>query len=346
MFTSHTTHACSFRLSFSANQATGRHSGPRAKYCSECIPGFHAPTRGLENCLGCLSGKAASNFGTVNCSKCEPGTISAPRAHSCSKCTPGWYASAAGSQQCSQCAAGKYVNVSGATVCSDCAPGKAQGGTGQTKCIDCSLGTFTDIFAKAACTSCRGDTTTDETGSTACERCIKGFYWSQEDECHLCSSDSTWCGLNGFFTYENLFIREGHWRPTPTSIGASIEPCPFPEACTCPTDKNKTVHSVTYLTGKREVQEKLRYINDTNDPLFEYLECDRLEFADGGDSYCNNGYTGPLCVSSSKKFRSSSERTHIWVDCSEFWAGRCPLTVSDDMGIFMHLNLMFAVVFN
>jgi hypothetical protein len=218
--------------------------------------------------VGCPIGKAQVSSGQSACDACKLG----------------WVSASTGAVVCTACDAGKSVAATGQSACSDCVAGTFQSGTGQSACTFCEAGKFSSGGA-TGCSTCKEERYSTA-GSSACDICAIGYFldpFSDDDDtdsssstgaCRACPTGTT-CDAVGQ-ELETMQVDAGYYRISSTAwIESEIRECLVSEAC---------VGGTTF-------------VNMTN----------MTTFVDIGDSYCGEGYEGPLChVCSTGYFRDSA----------------------------------------
>ena len=128
----------------------GLFSAPGAVLCANCEPGLYFLflfISFLIVILCILAGKYAQNYGSTNCTLCQPGSFANyPGTAQCTKCSLGMFSNATGavsSTACADCPAGTFANVTGSTVCLPCSSGRYSGRTASSECTLCARGSAT-----------------------------------------------------------------------------------------------------------------------------------------------------------------------------------------------------------
>ena len=214
------------------------------------------------------------------------------RSIACQNCFPGYYKAAKGDEACKECVRGRFTQIEKLTQdCGECAPGKYNDAPAQITCRLCPNNTFLNRNGGTSmeeCSDCMQNAITTTTGEKNAQNCIcaKQFYllpcgnqvveythWDQGNqdckrmsnathhfpgECHQCPNLGVDCDHVGS-TLKQLKMTKGFWRARLTS--RIIEKCITEEACAgTPDDFNSWEES-----------------------------------AQGADSVCRTGHTGPLC---------------------------------------------------
>jgi len=163
----------------------------------------------------------------ATCSKCPVGQTSAAAAEECTVCEAGKFNDKTGAQLCTDCPAGKFEVSNSSIACTECPVGRSQVATGQLSCADCVAGTYNPGTGMSACVACAGDTYS-KTAATECDACVRGFYYSNDGYCLECPIGTS-CEVDGATTQQQLLIKPGYWRITPTTM--VIRQCPLFEGC-------------------------------------------------------------------------------------------------------------------
>lgn len=170
--------------------------------CQECGAGTFMGNTGADACKDCQNGHWAVSqpgLGTVECSACQPGTISNDDAAvdpagtskltpSCMECPDGWNAENAAALGCTECPGGHFTSGAAATgfgACVACGLGEKAAGPAATACTACAAGYYSQGAAES-CNQCDAGTSSDSNGrddGTAlldrCTSCLVNHYAAQ-----------------------------------------------------------------------------------------------------------------------------------------------------------------------
>jgi hypothetical protein len=208
----------------------------------------------------------------VECVACERGKY-APQALTggCLTCGAGSQTNnGTGSTTCTPCDTGFY-STGGVTGCLKC-PGGKYSPSGQSSCTNCAAGSFASEAGSPSCADCPGNYYSTA-AATSCTLCLRNFYYTLDGECVVCPI-GTDCSVDGGATQELLTIEAGFWRISGST--PVVHACELTEAC----NGGITFGSGSSSSGSSSVMRR------------ELLESSK-QF--DSDSYCNEGYTGPLC---------------------------------------------------
>lgn len=226
-----------------------------------CYSSCLAPNYGISQGLAIVEADAGSPSCTMfsSCSTCPAGTfLSDDYATSESECTScgSGQISEAGSKECTSCAIGKYASND---------PTESGGGLttqvslGATVCNSCPPAYKGIAAGSIVCVAC-SEKTSSIAGSSTCELCNAGYY--EDTTIDDTNENCIECGTEGFtcdsvdMKLTTLKIDPSYFRISELSYEpAEIRPCPM---------------GATACAGGRN-------------------------FSDNGNSYCNEGYYGPLC---------------------------------------------------
>jgi len=207
--------------------------------CVQCAAGKYKVGIGDGPCVHCIAGKSSSIVGAQveynTCVKCRPGksTLGLDASAECVDCVPGKYATDFGYAQCQLCSPGKYIWLSAYTktcypclantystewaaieqgVCIACPANSASPSASDAKtdckcnagwtesegsCVKCDAGKYKNVVGNGVCVDCVAGTYSTSLGAniiTVCRSCVAGKYSTQigavSDICQTCPENS------------------------------------------------------------------------------------------------------------------------------------------------------------
>jgi hypothetical protein len=237
-------------------------------------------------CKLCPAGKISSVVGATSftCTSCGAGLYSLAGDTSCSACAKGKYASdnatetgggllyqvSLAATSCNNCPAGYITSSSALMVCAACSAGTISA-SGESSCTDCEAGMYS-LSGSSECSNCEAGTYSAGTGSGVCYDCSGDTYSSAgADACESC---------NRFFYY---------------SVDGTCEECTEGMSCFETDDADGGDTQEHLRLEKNFWRIRATSIKIRACPLHKGCIGNQT-FANGGDSYCATGYTGPLCA--------------------------------------------------
>ena len=272
------------RPDYTSDKCEGR--CPPGEYCEEgssvptpCPAGHHMPSSGASDkssCIPCSPGAHQPSNGSIDCIPCEAGTFSKELAQlECTDCPAGGYCKEAGAATPMvfiSCPPGTYSSEQGSfnsSVCTRCPAGTTQlasGASSSDACQACPEGSYSNDPA-APCILCPYPDSSGS-GSSSCPICTKGYYLLEDADgrrtgCNPCPPNAE-CPLNT--SLATLNVSRGYWRASPSS--AVLTDCGL-------------------FVG--------------NDDGGDTRCAGGTDAGEGGDGYCEDGFTGPECQLCSAK---------------------------------------------
>ena len=253
--------------------------------CWYCSLGQYQDTAGARQCKNCPAGKALNAYGSSAssaCTVCDAGYVASNGAAQCSACERGKYATLSvtddgggidsqvlsGAKICNPCPAGYFSNFDNPNtrfMCQACSAGQFSTG-GAVECTDCVPGKFSRT-AYAECSDCEAGTYNIKSGMGICIECAdNSFSVAGSVTCDFCAAL--------YYSFE----------------GSCLD---CPEGSACMVDGINSLTTLPLMPGYWRIQEATTVIRSCPMPA---ACAGGPVFDDNGDSYCKEGFTGPLCA--------------------------------------------------
>ena len=257
--------------------------------CKACARGRHQSALGQMDCVACTAG-SHSDKGASSCAECAAGTWSATNSANCTECVAGTISSA-GAAVCAYCFKGTYASKAASSACVDCPAGRYVDKMGQSQCNLCPGGRFSGAAATTTCTSCPPGTRSED-GALSCDDCRTGR-WS-----YASSSNCTRCD-KGYFMHDM-----GSFEALP----------PAQQPCLMCASSGLICSSLGVRLSTIQLEDGYFRIAAHSHEDTEIRACPAKHACQGGsnfstlgESYCREGYVGPMCeVCKEKFFRDST----------------------------------------